>query len=246
MRNIYHFVHIPKCGGRTVYDGLTQIFGQERVLDLCQNKTHQSMYAEKRIEFDRFDAIAGHVPYGQIAYTKDVSPVYISVVRDPLDRFISHYNYLRTISSPPEGQSEISPAQKADAESELGKMVAACENIEDFLHGLMKIRDPSWISGNIQASYLCGTRGINTGFALEQLQKYESVVPMDQVPRLLEMVADREGRTRPIVGHRNRSTRFIEPSTVTPEFADRLKDRLSIDYSIYEHVRRANAAEAPQ
>ncbi|HEY5412933.1 MAG TPA: sulfotransferase family 2 domain-containing protein [Caulobacteraceae bacterium] len=82
------FVHIPKCAGSSFRQVLKRWFGAEALfLD-----THDE--AELKAAADRLGrpprAIAGHIPFG-LHGELPVRPCYVSLVRHPLDRFVSFY-----------------------------------------------------------------------------------------------------------------------------------------------------------
>ncbi len=92
------FVHIPKCAGSSFRQVLKRWFGAEALfLD-----THDE--AELKGAADRLGAppraIAGHIPYG-LHGELPVRPCYVSLVRHPLDRFVSFYKHARRTPTHP-------------------------------------------------------------------------------------------------------------------------------------------------
>ena len=91
-REALFFVHIPKCAGSSFRQVLKRWFGRAAVfLD-----THDPRELERAVE--RLGqpprAIAGHMPFGLHAGLP-VRPCYVSLVRHPLDRFVSVYGHAR-------------------------------------------------------------------------------------------------------------------------------------------------------
>lgn len=86
------FVHIPKCAGSSFRQVLKRWFGRAAVfLD-----THDASELKRAV--DRLGrpprAIAGHMPYG-LHVGLPVRPCYVSLVRHPLDLFVSVYGHAR-------------------------------------------------------------------------------------------------------------------------------------------------------
>ncbi len=84
------FFHIPKCGGTTVTNILAHLF-------LWQSKDY---YRLKKISFEKnknyflkknYDFIYGHIPYYYTKYFQN--RFLVTVIRDPVERFISHINH---------------------------------------------------------------------------------------------------------------------------------------------------------
>lgn len=90
------FIHIPKCGGSTLNRVLKNEYKKENI--------HLKVYdqlAEENLgsEFDLVEKrlLHGHVSYGiheQMNLTS--KPRYFSMLRDPVDRIISHYFYVKS------------------------------------------------------------------------------------------------------------------------------------------------------
>lgn len=86
------FIHIPKCGGTSFHRALGRLFdGQYLHLSPLKAKWPES------IDFDGLRGGGGHQPFGHSPLEVTDRPIrYISVMRDPLDRFISFYRHVQT------------------------------------------------------------------------------------------------------------------------------------------------------
>ncbi len=86
------FVHIPKCAGTSIRNVLRRWYGPGLVM---LNSYVPQALAEATAALGRTpEAVAGHFRYGMheaIACT----PLYVSMTRDPVDRFVSLYKHVR-------------------------------------------------------------------------------------------------------------------------------------------------------
>jgi hypothetical protein len=91
-------VHVPKAGG-TSLDGVLQAVYGDRLLishpDLGWPQQWSNLFLQKiEQEGDRYDAFSAHAAYGVHEIFKRPG-LYISTVRDPIERFESYFNFVR-------------------------------------------------------------------------------------------------------------------------------------------------------
>lgn len=99
MRQLFVHLHIPKCGGSTVVDFLSRNFGPD--LGTTNSILNDYQYDAAQIariidNFPHLQCLTGHklsldLPF----YRKDLDIKAFTWVRDPVDRFVSHYWYHR-------------------------------------------------------------------------------------------------------------------------------------------------------
>ena len=99
------FVHIPKTAGVSVFDALQGWAGEEASMRFVFGGAEDIAEYLALPSLDRFRLIAGHIGYPVLS-KRDLSGWdLVTVVRNPIDRFTSTYNYIRTtLSHPAYGQ----------------------------------------------------------------------------------------------------------------------------------------------
>jgi hypothetical protein len=89
------FVHIPKTAGTSLRAAIEQIYGRKSVY-VCSNfkdlERFETMSPDQRA---RYRVLSGHVPFG--AHSLFPSPALtITFLRDPVERILSLYSYMRS------------------------------------------------------------------------------------------------------------------------------------------------------
>lgn len=112
----YIFVHIPKTAGTSLVNAITQRFGAHNVLMKYGHRpppmnwwhaTKEQVVGHVRQHIWPHRYVVGHVPVTQFmdahkpgTYTKRFRHRYMTFLRDPLSRAISHYYYWHQIKEP--------------------------------------------------------------------------------------------------------------------------------------------------
>lgn len=89
------FVHIPKASGTTLRSILIRQYGRDRVhyvQDVEAFMTGLARQSEAEKATIRF--VHGHIPFGLHQYLPGPS-VYLTMLRSPVERIVSHYYYVR-------------------------------------------------------------------------------------------------------------------------------------------------------
>lgn len=235
MRTIYVTVHIPKCGGRSLYKFFREVYGDDKIVNLYDNKEHISKFYKKQLDLTNFAAVCGHVTYGIEEYLDRRTPVYLAMVREPLERFVSFYNYLL--------MPERVITEKREALHNLAKSCRG--NIEMFYHGVLADGDKTWSTSNIQASYLTGSRACSIDSVINCVERgYRMVVPLSRISWLFEQLAAEIGVPVPRFPPENTSDMVASTANTSPEFREMFRRRADLDYFTYHYVaHRTYAAE---
>lgn len=105
------FFHIPKCAGTSVWASLYDIYGTRHVY-LANSRRRREKFAGLRPDARlAYSAVGGHAPlkFFREYLGGDMGRYHkIVTLRDPIDRAISEYNYIRAQASHPRNE-EVSP-----------------------------------------------------------------------------------------------------------------------------------------
>src|SRR5688572_23622371 len=91
------FLHIPKAGGTTLHSILERLYEGSNLFSIKVRGHHlgveefTSLSQEKK---DQIQLLKGHMPFGLHTHFKDADVKYITLFRNPVDRIISHYEYV--------------------------------------------------------------------------------------------------------------------------------------------------------
>ncbi len=210
------FVHIPKCAGSSFRQVLKRWFGRQVVfLD-----THDAGELEQAVQ--RLGrpprAIAGHMPFGLHAGLP-LRPCYVSLLRHPLDRFVSVYGHARR--SPDNPMHET--ARRLDVEA-----------FYDFT-----LQDPRahGRTVGIQCHFLSRTRTFEEARLVID-RSYALLAPVERYEEFVEGCADRFGCDPVIPPPRNVS----HDKPLDLETRARLLERIEADHiddlRLYRYVSR--------
>jgi len=86
-----YFLHIPKSAGTSVTRVLDNYFNKSSILPY---QTWNQLLPNLPIEFSNFELIRGHFGYG-LYKILNKKPVYLTMLRNPIERTISQYHHIR-------------------------------------------------------------------------------------------------------------------------------------------------------
>lgn len=92
------FLHIPKAGGTSFFELLRRHYGTESVFHILTEKGKNNVEQFEQLTPDqkaKIHFISGHVSYGFHQQLK-IPPDYITILRNPVDRVLSNYYYIRS------------------------------------------------------------------------------------------------------------------------------------------------------
>ena len=88
------FVHIPRTGGGTVSSALKN-YARPKSAGNVQKDPERTRRSVELIgsTFDRWQAVADHIPYGLYHQYLPADARYMTILREPVDRVLSHYHF---------------------------------------------------------------------------------------------------------------------------------------------------------
>ena len=211
------FFHIPKCAGSTLWEVIWDIYGTRDVFLAKSKKQHarlEAMPLEKRLSYS---GIGGH---GSLRFFRkmlgDMERYHkIVTLRDPIDRVISEYNYIRTRPQHPRH-----------------KIVAA----GDFDAYISETAQP-----NRQVKLLTGSGDDSEG-AFEIVTRFFDDWSMSaDVGQMAERLYEVTGTIPRPVAYKNKATSSFSRRDVPPATLLLLEEQNRHDLALIEALKRARA-----
>lgn len=85
------FLHIPKTAGQSIHTALVNAYGEDVI---CPARVNEHLYKMGINELNRYQVFSGHLDWSLLDCVK--GPKYVfTVLREPEDRILSFYFYLR-------------------------------------------------------------------------------------------------------------------------------------------------------
>jgi hypothetical protein len=236
------FSHIPKCGGTSFREFLYQSalnsdIDNERVYipgygGIKVNKNYNQLSKHELKVFSRqdFQLVAMHVPYGIHSEVQNLgsNPLYFSLFRDPLERFLSHYYffYYRQGADGCRGKhlSDLSSHKRSKMISNLSNIYASYilgEVKSGIFHDVHLIKDI--ISKLDQSNYHYGLLS-HVDIAISNLSSV--------LPNWLSL-----GEQFPNVNAHNFHDAYED--RLTDDLLDEFKSKNILDIKIYEYVKNS-------
>ena len=124
------FLHLPKTAGQSVHAALTESFGSEVI---CPARVNEQLCVMSRTELARYQVFSGHFDWSLLDCLP--GPKYVfTILRDPLERILSFYFYLRGKASGME-QADLEKPENQGLKAALG-----LSPVEYFLGGPPHLR----------------------------------------------------------------------------------------------------------
>jgi len=203
-------IHIPKTAGTSVTSCMRKMFGNNRVAHFGRRERTQLFRELTRKQLSKYTCIGGHVMYPQFVKKVGVGPLYFSIVRDPLDRYVSFYSDVSQRESHPlhPVASQLSPS--------------------DFL--LEVISEEYMYS---QYRYLSRDGSFESAIKLVRSGKI-TVQSLENHDKLLGYIAKVAGKASPVLPRKNKSkpVSLIDRSALEPI----VRDHFQNDFEIYNFV----------
>lgn len=217
------FVHIHKTGGMSLFSALSETLGKDACLRFANGGTRDTLEFESLSQerISNLRLISGHFFYPSLL--RKITPEWtpIVIVRDPLARLISAYNYMS------QSFHELS--------NELAHM-----SFEEYYNFIMQKGDSEQ---NIQCKYICGHPSFERTY--DTLKKNKFIFSsLDNLPVLFNTVSERIGykiACREINISKKR-TESSNGNIVSPELYKRILNENMDDYKLYWLINRLSSS----
>jgi hypothetical protein len=227
------FVHVPKTAGSTINALLTKHMTSG--CEHCERVVDDTKALEKVVQ--RSQWISGHVNYTKLSqrlkevFTKPVH--FYSVMREPTQQVISHYNWLIEIFHRDQKFYDQHPASI----KELSERIRAIDHSDpDAITALL--RDYAGLFLNTQSSTILGSSfNWNSGKVMRRLGEYQFVGTERDVPRMIELMT---GKPAKLIRRRNVSNYHFDRAVFyEPRLRNFLMRHNFLDWSLYQAVNDA-------
>ena len=208
------FVHIPKCAGTSFRRIIKAWYGQKALFSDA-TAPELARAVGDRAELPR--AIAGHLPFGQ-HHTLPCRPFYVSLVRHPLDRFVSLYKHARAVPD----HLFHGPASRLE--------------LEPFYDFCLQDRRARGQTMAVQCFYLSGSRAFEDARAVINA-RYELVAPVECYDRFVERCAEATGKPRLVQPPSNVGLPDAQVDFARAALARRVEQDHRQDLLLHEYVR---------
>lgn len=88
------FLHIPKTAGWALHDALLRVFGERHSLRINTADERARLHRLSPAEFAGYRYVSGHFDFSDISDKCSDETSLVSILRDPVQRVVSEYNYM--------------------------------------------------------------------------------------------------------------------------------------------------------
>jgi hypothetical protein len=232
------FVHVPKTAGSTINSILSQRlrFGVEH----CEKIVDDPKALGKGI--GRLQWISGHVNYTHLSQrlkaVTDRSIHFYSIMRNPTQQVMSHYNWLIEIFH----RDAKFYDQHPDDIKQLSERIRKTDHSNPEAIAAL-LRDYAGLFLNVQSATILGSNfNWNSGLIMRRLSLYRFVGTERDVPQLIEIMT---GKPAKLVRRRNVSPYHFDKGVFEePHLRNFLMRRNFLDWSLYEAINNAKTRVA--
>lgn len=227
------FVHIPKTAGTTLNTILHEWYGVENTIDL----KHYEHSNYTKADFERARLYHGHVHYSAWRQMLPPDTLYVTLLREPVQRSISHFKQIQRAARREIGRRE---AKKLGWGMDFARYVrdprTEITNMQTrFIAAQYLVREIPKLNTYIQDELYASSQGVfpTANEAYETLKQFSLVGITEVFDLFIHQLADLVGRPVPEVRHQN-----VSPETILPTHADlgHITRRNEEDIKLYKMV----------
>jgi lipopolysaccharide biosynthesis glycosyltransferase len=232
------FIHLPKCAGTTLVKSFARL-GRNKHLTVSKSGASKAqalsdledLIADRQADANKLEAVSGHDVFIGMHEVSDRTPLYATVLREPLSRYISHYRFYADCAL---DESHIIHDYTRELMIEDGELIS------------LRIFTERRIAQNTMATYLAAAshpdRSLRRASLSDPVEIYElaagALQRMDFIGLVEEFPGDLQRLCR-LVGLRpaptaNRSSYPVSPDDIDDELRQMILDNNQVDVKIYE------------
>lgn len=219
------FLHIPKTAGTTLHNILHRHYPKQQQLEtnvfIHRNELENFSPEERK----NFRLVRGHFPFGLHTLLGGRPFEYLTMVREPVDRCVSHYYYIKNRRQ--KGKQGAKPMNATLAE--------LCTNGEFLFVDNLQVR---FLSGNMDVPFGSVTEEMLDA-AIANLDKHFPVYGVqEEFDAFVLLLAERYNFRLPYYRPQRVSANREKVSELPAETRAALEKRNAFDIRLYHHVKK--------
>ena len=226
------FEHVPKCGGTSIVNYLMSQYRQDQVFYIrgVQATAYIDYYRRLPRHQTRFHLVVGHGAHHLLDAIND-EWITLTVLRDPVQRIISHYNYVLRTPNHYLYEQVATAGMSLEAYATSG-LTSELQN--NFV---------CWFTGKTpEEAIQAPEQSVEEAFQVLQ-ERYDIVGTLEQLEPTMQVLQEKAGFTHAFGGRKLNATAYkTPPSAVLASTKHIIAEVNALDVHLYERV----ASLAPQ
>lgn len=244
-KNKIFFLHIPKAAGTSLNEMLAKNFQKDEVFFHIEGDRNNKY---SNIDTSKLKMFSGHVRLYEVVQNLCLANfLRITIVRDPFEQLISHFNWVKYISENPMGPFFLShPKIIRDISLSLRKVdFSSLKSVEEFIKNMPDIGHR--LFNNCQTRYLLNEidsskLDLNHGKkAIKSLSFFDVIGTLDEFDLFTKKISEKMEWSSPVeIIKTNALNNKYGLDTKSKELKEVLDSLLHVDQFVYDHIKELN------